>query len=364
MNTGCGTGHTVCVDPFGVAWGIGCNELGQLGLSEGECIVKIPQKLSSLPIIKQVACGNYHTVCLDDTGSLWSFGYNHHGELGVGDTELRRTPTKLQITGVTSLSCGYAHTACVDEFNVLYVFGKTFVFDDDILSPTKVPKVPPVIKVSCGGAFTIAIGKYGQLISFGYNSHGQTGVGDSIQRKDAQILRFQAEDVACGNLHTLFLHSSGEVSAVGDNGYGQCGLDISGKRPWEYPASSKRQIVRGLPPIRAISAGKKHSLCVDVHGNVWGFGDNSKGQLGIPGEDVIFVPQKLPEVMDIGGISIGSQSDHTFVNTTGTVWGFGDNQWGQLGFSDLYTRRTPTELPIDVAMIWKESRTRMKSARK
>ena len=44
----------------------------------------------------QVAAGAFHTVCVAEDGSVFSFGYNGSGQLGLGDTENRLVPTLLR----------------------------------------------------------------------------------------------------------------------------------------------------------------------------------------------------------------------------------------------------------------------------
>ena len=85
----CGEHHTMCLDYSGNLYGFGCNEYGQLGVYN-DTISKItyyhiPQ-LIELPPCKQVSCGGDFTVCLSEVGELFSFGNNRHGELGIGNT--------------------------------------------------------------------------------------------------------------------------------------------------------------------------------------------------------------------------------------------------------------------------------------
>jgi len=63
---------------------------GQLGLSGifGEDGMFSQLQICSFNVvIKQLACGLYHTIFAADTGLLYSMGCNKYGQLGIGDRE-------------------------------------------------------------------------------------------------------------------------------------------------------------------------------------------------------------------------------------------------------------------------------------
>jgi alpha-tubulin suppressor-like RCC1 family protein len=65
-----------------------------------------------------IDCGVYHTVGLTKKGKVFSWGSNDCGQLGHGDTEDRRVPTKVESLDelvITKISCGYKHTAALTD---------------------------------------------------------------------------------------------------------------------------------------------------------------------------------------------------------------------------------------------------------
>lgn len=90
----------------------------------------VPQRVDALEsqFVVKVACGDKHTVCSTDngtpaqhfasllmsnTGSVFSWGANSHGQLGHGDSEPTGKPKlvkELRTSFVTSVACGAQHT--------------------------------------------------------------------------------------------------------------------------------------------------------------------------------------------------------------------------------------------------------------
>ena len=71
----------------GSVWACGDNTTGELGLGENNVayigFTKVNKNINN--DVKQIACGNYHTVILKNDSSVYSCGYNINGQLGVGD---------------------------------------------------------------------------------------------------------------------------------------------------------------------------------------------------------------------------------------------------------------------------------------
>ena len=78
--------------------------------------------------MSQVCCGYYHTILLSQTGSVFGFGRNDYGQLGLGHTQPRMyglTPNMyLRDKNVISLSAGCYHSVAVTTNGMLYVFGR------------------------------------------------------------------------------------------------------------------------------------------------------------------------------------------------------------------------------------------------
>ena len=147
-NVACSYHHTVIVTSDGEAYAFGLNDHGQLGI-ESTKNLSVPE-LVKMPAGVRVAaasCGQHHTVLLTDDGCVYACGRNHNGQLGLGTREGCNVPqlvASLKGQHVTQVACGYNHTCAL------------------------------VLQKNGGASADETV-----LYTFGYNHHGQLGLGSS-----------------------------------------------------------------------------------------------------------------------------------------------------------------------------------------
>ena len=124
----CGSNHTVAITPHDViTWG--ANESGQCGHGErAERDWVKPRSLKILhgQMVTQVVCGANHTLCVTATSMVFAWGDNSFGQLGLGDTKTRRSPTPvngLWALPVQQLAAGRYHSAAVTSNGFLFTWG-------------------------------------------------------------------------------------------------------------------------------------------------------------------------------------------------------------------------------------------------
>jgi len=158
---------------------------------------------------------------------------------------------------------------------------------------------------------------------------------------------FQAQPmIAAGENHVLALKSDGTVWAWGFNSQGQLGDGTDKSR--STPAQ-----VNNLTKITAVAAGggfqSGHSLALKSDGTVWAWGDNFSGQLGFdPSGDYFYeiTPVQISNLDKIAAVSAG-HGYSLALKSDGTVWAWGMNNCGQLsdGTSSRYAKNaTPTKV--------------------
>uniref|UniRef100_G1TAC7 HECT and RLD domain containing E3 ubiquitin protein ligase family member 6 n=1 Tax=Oryctolagus cuniculus TaxID=9986 RepID=G1TAC7_RABIT len=177
-------------------------------------------------------------------------------------------------------------------------------------------------------------------------TRGQLGTGDFkettfIPSKIKALTDIKIIQVACGHYHSLALSADSQVFSWGKNSQGQLGL---GK---EFPSQASPQRVRSLQgiPVAQVAAGGAHSFVLSLSGTSFGWGNNSAGQLALSGDNVPVQspkPRSIGALEKLGVIYISCGSEHTAVLTQdGKVFTFGDNSFGQLGHSSTAEKRGP-----------------------
>lgn len=136
--------------------------------------------------------------------------------------------------------------------------------------------------ISCGAEHTIAITPQ-DVITWGSNEHGQCGHGDKaetdwVKPRSIKMLHEQmVTQVVCGRFHTLCVTATSQVYAWGHNSSGQLGLGDTQDR--RGPT-----IVEGLwaMPVLQLAAGEAHSVALTSNGFLFTWGSNEHQQLGLP----------------------------------------------------------------------------------
>jgi alpha-tubulin suppressor-like RCC1 family protein len=187
-------------------------------------------------------------------------------------------------------------------------------------------------------SFTLVRRSNGTIASWGYNTDGQRGDGTIGAASDtigsvALPAGRTARQIAAGGSHALVLLDSGEVYAWGGNDSGQLGLgDLL------FRSSPVKVNLPGLAV--AVAAGKFHSVALLEDGRVFTWGANNLGQLGDGGRDPTTLP-KASLIVSVAQIAAGN--NHVLaLRIDGSVWAWGANNLGQSGDGTLKTARVPT----------------------
>ena len=221
-------------------------------------------------------------------------------------------------------------------------YSLTIQLNDDVSSVSRV--------------FSIQILASGNLYSWGYNAYGQLGNGESGTGGNTKD-QYTPQSVhnttnivalASGYRHNLALDSQGNVWAWGDNSLGQLGADPASTTVGSMHFRSEPATISGFTmPVVAIATGFNHNLAIDTAGNVWAWGQNNDGQLGISNTTSY---RYTPAIVNgIGGpaTSIAASMHHSLAaDSSGHAWGWGDNSLGELGngADTVANQYTPVEV--------------------
>ena len=251
-----------------------------------------------------VVSGNYWTLALQSDGSLWTWGYQQD-LLGDG-------------------------------------------YDGYHAAPMRIGADTDWSRITAGYDFRLAIKSDGTLWAWGNNNIGQ--LGDETQTTRKTPVRIGQESnwasVSAGWDHTLAIKKDGTLYAWGDNGAGQLGVPAAGS--W-----TATPVLVGSPVAghkwTAVAAAESHSLGLLDDGSLWAWGRNAWGDLGDGTTDGRNVPVRVGDpawtwkaISANGFHNLAIRSDGA---SDGTLWGWGDNGYGQVGNG---TTNSPVTSPVQV----------------
>ncbi|XP_040057151.2 RCC1 and BTB domain-containing protein 1 [Gasterosteus aculeatus] len=243
-------------------------------------------------------------VTKDD--EVYVFGLNCSNCLGTGDSQSSIVPKKL-----------------------------------DFLSGRK------VVRLSYGsGPHVLLATEDGELFAWGHNGYSQLGNGTTNQGVapvlvSANLLNKKVTDVACGSHHSMALTDSGEVYAWGYNNCGQVGSGSTANQPTPRRVSSSLQSKVAV----SIVCGQNSSLAVVENGEVYGWGYNGNGQLGLGNNGNQLTPCRLAALQGLCVQQIVSGYAHSLALTDeGLLYTWGANTYGQLGTGNKSNQLSPVHI--------------------
>uniref|UniRef100_A0A672PLJ3 Regulator of chromosome condensation (RCC1) and BTB (POZ) domain containing protein 1 n=1 Tax=Sinocyclocheilus grahami TaxID=75366 RepID=A0A672PLJ3_SINGR len=224
---------------------------------------------------------------------VYVLGLNCSNCLGTGDSQSTIVPKKLDcLTGKKLVSLSYGsgpHVLLATEEGELYVWGHNGY--SQLGNGTTNQGVSPVLvstnlqnkrvtEVACGSHHSLALTHEGEVFAWGYNNCGQVGSGSTANqptpRKVSNCLQSKVMvSIACGQTSSMAVADNGEVYGWGYNGNGQLGLGNNGNQltPCRLIA------LQGFCVVQ-IASGYAHSLALTDEGLLYAWGANTYGQLG------------------------------------------------------------------------------------
>jgi alpha-tubulin suppressor-like RCC1 family protein len=256
-----GADHTCAITEDADVQCWGRNDQGQLGSGATGPSVSTPQAVPGLSDVIDLAAGGDTTCALDEDGAAWCWGSDGAGQVGDGGGAAGSpvtSPTAVVMTDVdgefVQIEVGDRHACAVTREDTAWCWG-----DDasgqlgngssagDPSQPVEVTTGEDFVSVSAGGDSTCAVANSGSIHCWGSNAQGQLGIGDRV---DSAV----PAEVDQGDVPSVpFLgFSNNTVAATADGG--------------------------GL--LLQVSVGDAHACALDLQGNTFCWGDNSRGQIG------------------------------------------------------------------------------------
>lgn len=194
-------------------------------------------------------------------------------------------------------------------------------------------------EVSAGSSYYLAISQDGSLWGWGLNLSGQLGDGTTTTKTTPVMISNNTWSwVTAGDNHSLGIKSDGTLWAWGSDASGQLGNGSNGSAL--YPSQ-----IGTATNWKEVHAGYQGTIAIKTDGTLWGWGSNNGYFLG-NGEELNFISQ-VP-------VQIGTASDWNTIaargwsclaiKSNGALWGWGDNSFGQLGDGTNTNIMTPIQI--------------------
>jgi len=321
-----GGAHTCATDASGSVYCWGANNYGQLGIG-GEAWRSTPTPLTSYlsPQIDQLGAGEIHTCALSSSSkSLWCWGSNAHGQLGDMSTEDRAEPVLLALPAPPRrLAVGKSHSCALDTGGTLYCWGDNRAGqlgvssgESSVTSPTKLASERIFHEVVAGSQHTCGLTVGGAVYCWGDNTRGQLGTGDSSTTTG---------DTAPG---ALPISNDFESIAAADDS--TCGLHTSGAvYCWGAGESVPRPLMDGQEGFvdfmgAQIAVGANGQFCATTSGS-------NLLRCGEVGSVIDSIRSNADQLVALAG-----GFDHfCAIDVHGAVYCWGNNIAGQLGIGSL-----------------------------
>jgi alpha-tubulin suppressor-like RCC1 family protein len=306
--------------------------------------------------VVQVASGWEHVCAAKNDGTLWCWGGNVHGQLGLGTLGVhtrRDAPAQVALERVQSVSASWKHTCAATALGELYCWGdgshgRLGTGDAETRAePTKV-ELEGVVAVAVGEEHSCAIQADTGLSCWGYNFSGQLGLGEDWAEKPSCTKKEQdyvldclrpeslgmptVSSFATGGSHTCAILGGSTLSCWGWNADEQLGV-ASPERSWTaLPVTGI-----GWGRVTQVSASRTATCAVAGVGELYCWGDGSLGRLGLGEKSGRRPPTRLA-LESVAQVSVG-YAHACALTRDGALWCWGSNAAGQLGLGDGWLSR-------------------------
>jgi alpha-tubulin suppressor-like RCC1 family protein len=387
-----GSYNTCAVSADSGIWCWGTNEAGVLGNGRPGAQIDPTQVVGLNEAVAAITAGAMHTCALTVGGQVKCWGNNNYGEVGDGASGHRHTPVNtVGLNNIQAIEAGYAHSCALTVLGNVKCWGSNFNGQLGNGQQGGYATIPvnvvglstgvAAFAVKAGGGHSCALLADGGIRCWGLNRYGQLGDGTLVYVRLTPVavvnLSGPATSITAGGVHSCALLVNGSVQCWGDNTYGQLGNGSA------VLSSTVPVTVSGMiSGVIAITSGDFHSCALLAGGEACCWGSNEQGQLGEPAIEISStVPvgvlglnsgvtailaggdgtcaqvgnamkcwgrvthtsngyfDNVPEPMDVLGLPVPSLVAKMAVGglhrcalmTSGMVWCWGSNFYGQLG---------------------------------
>ncbi len=355
----------------GSLWTWGANGAGQLGDAsrqqpDGYPLDPTPQPIALVNDAMNVSLGAFHANLVKPLNAIKAWGYNANGLLGANLTGNQKLSAMLavnvELPGDVQTVRAVSASACNSHALLLAGDGTVWSWGDNgqgqlgvtgpgVSKPTRVSQLPPIIAVAAGCYVSAALAGDGTVWTWGYGGLGTLGDGTIVNHTTpARVPSINAMTaLSMRGLSVSTLHATGRVYTWGYNGYGEIGVDPSSPRT--TPASVA---LPGDRLARGVAQGYFNGFAILDNGTLAGWGMNNAGQLGNASSATLpslvgFNP--TTPLQNVAMVAPGASATLALGNARRTLFGWGNAYNRQLGYIADGTYNTPQSITTQARTI-------------
>ncbi len=252
--------------------------------------------------------------------------------------------------GAVSVCAGGAHSCVVLADGTAWCWGSnrsgqlgTGTAGGQSLMPVPVEGLTGVESITCGADHTCAVTTNGELYCWGANTSGQIGNGNAGGNEPTPTLVDVASativSASAGGAHSCAVTSDDDLYCWGDNRAGQLGLgntSLGEETPQPVPSPSA---------VVQVTAGDQHTCAVGRNASPWCWGSDDSGQMGDGDEN--HQPGVGTEISGMAGTAsqMAAGGAHTCaVTSSHLLYCWGENSFGQLGIGNTNQSTVPVSV--------------------
>lgn len=355
------------------AWGDNTN--GQLANGSAAGQNGVPQQVKGLEGVRTVEGGSGHVIAILEDGSAYGWGRNGFGQIGDCSTDQQTEPVRVKLDGIKAVAPGGGHTLYLLEDGTVWGCGAGFfgMLGPDNMRvhpvPVKIEAPTNIVQIASGGSHALALLDDGTVWAWGRDDCGQLADGDQTGKRPGSLVQVHAGRdyplralpapvegitgatfVACGGGHSLVVIDDGSLTTWGLNDCGQLGdgVTVDRKREYRYPVKAD------VSGVREVAGAYHHTLILLEDGTVRACGINDRGQCGdgttieraTPVEVIGIIGAQQVVATGGGGDDNPGDAGHSIARLAdGTVWGWGNNDFGELGLGHTELQTKPAQVP-------------------
>ena len=392
--------HTLALKTDGTLWTWGNNDAGQLGIGDIAPVNShrsSPVQIGTLNTWSRVFAGVRASAVIKTDGTLWTWGLNSLGGLGLNDFITRSSPVQVGTrTDWSSASNNSNAMFAVNSVGSLYSAGiHTFLGRPNVLSsPVQIGTLNNWSRVSVGTSHTMAIQTNGTLWAWGYNPDGVRGDNTPNTNVVAAVALYSPVQIGTLTNWSQITAASRTTHGIKTDGtlwgwgnFNENGLFLNTSRSSPVQIGTRND----WSNVQSAAVGQNVILALRTDNTLWGWGTQPYGQLGdgatvsrsspiqirsdlslrniFVGEGTAFTIDTTNKLYSSGNtgqfqtgydffqnspLQIGTLSNwnsfsaggsHTIaISQSGSLWAFGLNNAGQLGDGTIVDKNSPVQI--------------------